>query len=535
MAIPSTKTVGDAMLRETEAEVTAVLVHLKKLLRVRNQYCSPLLRLPIEIITHVLSFVMENMGSYPAWHEIFATCYRIRRIMYHATSLWWEMNISLGRQAEVVLTRSEGNPRAVVAQFTPWDEWETITRESVLVHWRDQWELQGRQLHTLAFYGTPSSLPRFSWVFKIALPCLEHLKFHVVSGIRDDIVSGPVAFQLPTNPPLRVLDLRNATLPWSSHFFIGLSELHLDFGDVTVSMTEDELLKILDASPQLERLSLVQIRQTIPSNGHWQLPPKRVVRLPVLTFLKLDNDPGIVGYTLACVDTPALASLEIRSRVSDWDPARSLDYFFPDNRLPRRVFSDPPVLEVARPYPYERTPSLEFSIGSFKVQFDFNDGDLQASHDATAACFRLVPPSVTTLKFELAKLDVQEWKEFLLWHPEVRSIEWTDLQGDPVSESFWDALSPTEDNDPFILCPRLEYILVNEYSNTEQLKPLLVSLCHRGCAGFKLRRLKITESREWVYTIAGVVRQLVEVLEINYPSKSKQRVSSVLTDRPGMY
>jgi len=296
-------------------------------------------------------------------------------------------------------------------------------------------------------------------------------------------------------------------------------------------MTEDELLRILHASPQLERLSLVQIRQTIPANGY-QLPPKHVVRLPVLTFLKLDNDPKVVGYTLAHLDIPALASLDIHSRVSDWDIVRSLDHFFPDDRLPGRLFSDPPVFELGRPCLYEENPSLKFSIGSLKVQFDFNAYDAEASHNVTASCILLVPPSVTTIKLELAKLNVQEWKEFFRSHPEVRSIEYTELRGEPMSKSLWDALSPAEDDDQVVLCPRLESIVCNVNTGTERVKPLLISLSYRGSAGFKLRHLKMRG--RWIYKIVGIIRPLVEVLEVDFPNKLEQKVSLISMQELGM-
>jgi len=98
----------------------ATLVHSKKLY-VKNRYRSPFLRLPTEII-HVLSFVMEDTGAYPVWRPISITRHHIRRIMCKATALRWKGNVSLGRDAVDVLTRSKGNPRVVVAQFGPWDE-----------------------------------------------------------------------------------------------------------------------------------------------------------------------------------------------------------------------------------------------------------------------------------------------------------------------------------------------------------------------------------------------------------------------------
>ena len=203
MIPPFAKTVDDATLKEAEEEVATVLAHLKKLLRVKNRLYSPLLRLPTETIVRILSFIMEDMGSHSVWSPIFSTCCHIHRIMCNETGLWWKVDVSLGREAQVVLMRSKGNPRAVIAKFDPWDEWETSTRNSVLIHWRDEWVLQGDKLHTLEFFGTPYSLERLTWIFKQPLPRLERLKLHVVSALydEDDFVSDPVLIHPPVNTP----------------------------------------------------------------------------------------------------------------------------------------------------------------------------------------------------------------------------------------------------------------------------------------------------------------------------------------------
>ena len=529
MVSSSAKTIESAALKEREAAVTATLVHLKKLLCVKNQYYSPFLRLPTEIIIHILSFIMEDMGAYPVWRPIFTTCHHIRRIMCDATSLWWKVNVSLGRDAVGVLMRSKGSPRVVVSQFDPWDEREIIRGERVLRHWKYQGVSEGHRLHALEFLGSPSSLPCFSWVFEHSLPRLERLKLHVVSGLYDDVVLDPIAVQLPNDMPLRVLDLHNAALPWSSSLFTGLSELHLDYTDVFVSLVEDDLLKILDASPQLERLSLIHVEVTGDDN---LLHPNRIVRLPALTFLRLENDhPRVVGYILAHMDMPALASLEIHSHTSDWDVAWSLNHFFPDDRLPRRLFSDPPIFEVGRRYDYHGILSLEFNIGSSKLQFDFNVDDIEAGHDATAACIKLVPPSITTLKLESAKLDIQQWKEFFRSHPEIRWIECTELHGEPMFESLWGGLLPAGDDDRVIPCPRLESVVFKVYTDIAQL---LVCLRCRRAAGFKLRHLRIMEYTLWAYRIVEDIRPLVEVLEVDFPNKLQQKVSSIFMDGLGM-
>ena len=74
----------------------------------------------------------------------------------------------------------------------------------------------------------------------------------------------PLHLELPGMPlQVKVLDLRNVTLSWSSqsHRFNGLRELHLNFRDYDhiVTIPEDDLFGIFDASPRLERLSFLFI------------------------------------------------------------------------------------------------------------------------------------------------------------------------------------------------------------------------------------------------------------------------------------
>jgi len=85
-----------------------VLVHVKNLLRLKNRYCSPLLRLPAEVIIHILSFVMEEMQFSYVWKLLFKSCHQIWRIICKTASFWWKVDASLRRNAQVVLMRSNG-------------------------------------------------------------------------------------------------------------------------------------------------------------------------------------------------------------------------------------------------------------------------------------------------------------------------------------------------------------------------------------------------------------------------------------------
>ena len=154
---PTFVRVDDATLRKTENEVATVLIHLKNLLRFKNQLRSPLLRLPTEIITHIISFIMENMAYSRAWRSIFSTCHRIHSIMCTATGLWWMVDCSWPREACVAFVRSNWDPQVLIAEVHR----DPDAKEAV-GYWRDRWGFHGHRLHTLRLYGTPSDLAHFS-------------------------------------------------------------------------------------------------------------------------------------------------------------------------------------------------------------------------------------------------------------------------------------------------------------------------------------------------------------------------------------
>lgn len=60
-------------MEKTENEVAAALIRLKKLLRVKNSPRPPLLRLPTEIILHILSYLTEYMQHSFVWHPVLGT------------------------------------------------------------------------------------------------------------------------------------------------------------------------------------------------------------------------------------------------------------------------------------------------------------------------------------------------------------------------------------------------------------------------------------------------------------------------------
>ena len=522
----------DVILEKTENEVAAVLVHKTELLRLRNRLHSPLLRLPVETFIHVLSYIMGGTEHPRVWRPIFSTCYGIHIMMCTTSELWRKANFTVDRVAYCALERSTGNIQEITANLQAWggrkDEWT----QNVLDFCRDNLVLHGYMLHTVNLCGLPSDMAHWSWIFERPLPRLHNLKIHFypLDDRKGDSLSTPVVLQLPTDLPLRVLDIRNATLPWSSNLFTGLTELHLAFGDcgTFVEISEGELLGIL-ASPQLERLSLEDLMPKIPViDGRQEYTPTRIARLPSLTFLKLDNLPDLVGYILSHMDIPAIVSFEVRTLLSAWEAEQCLEWFFPDDRLSSRLFPDPPVFEVWPDSGDGMWDSLKVKIGGAKIQFDFDMDEAENYSNAIMSCIHpLVPPSVTTLRLDHSGLDEEEWVEFFGSHPKVRSIECTKSAWGPVSESLWDALSP-DGAHGIPLCPLLESISV---FNDPAYTPLLNCPRNRKNAGYELRYLKLWGVGD---ELAGEFRLLVEELQVfSKPIDPCEKVRFISLDEPG--
>ena len=493
---PGVKT-EDATLKMVENEVATVLTHLKKLLSVKDRLCSPLLRLPTETIVHILSFIMEAVDQPRVWQPIFSTCHHIRRIMCTATELWWKVDCARARAARIAFTRSNGNPQVIIADLQPlWDRRNKFARIA-LDHWRDKQVLHGHRLHTLELCGDLSDVSHFSWLFERPLPRLHRLKicfFGPLAGGGGESrlpIPDPVALQLPMDLPLQILDLSNATLPWSSNLFTGLRELRMDFRDceAVVDISADELLGVFDASPQLESLSLIQVRPRIPVNhGEPQYSPTRIAQLPSLAFLKLENSPESVGYILVHMNTPTINSLKIRSRVSPFEVSRSLRFFFPNHILPSRLFPNPPVFRIQVVDDGGLLGSVYVTIGGFKMRFDFDVDAEETVRDTITTCvLPMVPSSVAILNLDYMRLSEQEWREFLGSHPEVCSIECSNYSVEEPMSALWVALSPAG-TDAAPLCPKLESISL--YDNPASSQSLFNCLLSRKNAGFGLRNLK---------------------------------------------
>lgn len=535
-----TPSVDEVSSQKTEREIVAELTHLRKLIRVRNWLRSPLLQLPTETIVRILSFLMPGLDTYfhARWWSIYGTCHRIHEIMCTATELWWRVDFVRTRVAQFILARSKWNPRVFISDLRSMSDEKIVATETILDHWRNRRGFTGHRLHNFEFFGLPSSFDHFSWILERPLPHVRHMKLHITDSIAEEEIEfplpQPVTLELPMGMPLQSLDLRNVMLPWSSqsNLFNGLRELRLNFRDCEppVFIPEGELFRILDASPQLESLSLVRVGHRVPVRNDEPLPPKRILQFPNLTSLTLDNDPVVIKYTLAYMGLPVITSLEIRSFIS-WDTAQTFkNRFFPDDRLATRLFPNPPTFAVRTIGLGDSDASIEIDIGSIKLRFDFPLGQGERGRSAVMTCIpSLVPSSVTALELEYTQLNERGWRDFFMSHPEVRSIECSEFSRVAVSRSLWDALSPArEDTD--IPCPKLESIFITLYTKGAVFTPLSDCLRKRQVAGFRLGRLRVVDSRRFTTDVDGFHEEfgpLVEVLEAREPSGHVQRVSPV--------
>jgi len=419
------ETNSESWLAKIENEVAAALVHKTELLRLRNWLRCPLLRLPAETFVQIISYIMEDTECPHGWRPIFSTCYRVHTSMSTTTDLWRRSDFVLDRAAHLSFMRSTGNLREITVDFCPWKDQPEWSSQDAMDYCWETVGLNGYGLHALDITGFHSHILHWSWIFERPLPRLHHLRIHFVPS--DDHgpnrLATPVVLQLPMNIPLGVLDLCSAKLPWSSNLFTGLTELHLVFSDCdpSVNISEDELLRILAASPQLERLSLVELGPTVPQSDEIRIVPTRTIQLPNLTFLKLDRMPEFVVPILSRLDTPAIYSLKIHSLTSRWEVELYLDLYFPDNHLPDRLFLNPPVFEVWTETGGGFIDSLIVTVGSAKMEFDFDMDEAEPACTKILSCVNLfVPQSVITLKLDYSKLD-EEWLEFFSTRPEVRS------------------------------------------------------------------------------------------------------------------
>lgn len=515
--VPAPVETDEKSAENTKDEIATVLIHLKKLLRLKNWLRSPLLRLPTEIIVQILSYITENRGE---WQSVFSTCYHIRAVMNNAAELWQQANFVSDKRAlpVSVFARSQGNLQEITADLIVWGDCRDDHARNALRFCRDNLVLHGHKLRALDLRGCPSDIINFSWIFERPLPRLEYLKIHFYplwlkeSG---SYIQDPEILQFPADLPLRVLDLSNATPPWSSYLlFTELRELHLDFTECEsfVEISEEELLGILEASPRLESLSLIRLLPKAPIvDGERDYNPIRIVKLASLTSLDLDSLAELVGYILVHMDLPVIDSLKIRGEFSPWEVEVFFGYLFPDFLLPERLLTNPPIFEIWPDGGYGIYDSLKVRIGGIHIQFDFDmDDEEEASETIIGCVLPLVPLSVTALRLDHSDLDKGEWAEFFQLHTEVRSITSSSLVDGfrtLLSEPLWDALSPAG-ADAVTLCPKLESIsLPNELIST----PLFNCLLNRKSAGYGLKHLALRDVDD---RSAEALESLVEELQV---------------------
>src|ERR1700753_237253 len=131
---PSLVKAGDTWHNsKADSEVAAAVIHLRRLLRIRNRLRSPLLRLPTETIVHILSYAVEDTEHPPAWPPIISICHHIRDIMCSSPELWRRADFTSDKLARFVLERSQGSIEIITTDFSAGDDRRS---ENVRNTWR---------------------------------------------------------------------------------------------------------------------------------------------------------------------------------------------------------------------------------------------------------------------------------------------------------------------------------------------------------------------------------------------------------------
>ena len=441
--------------------------------RARNLIHSPLLRLPYEIVVHILLFAVDDSKRTPTWTTILPTCHYLCQMILSTPELWGRIYCLPPEKMVRQFEMAAWSPTEIYGHFAM--EREKGRVKAALDSVGDACQLRCDRIHTLEFCGGIDVWPHFSWIFDGPFPNLKHLSISLVMS--PDLA---IPFMVSIGKHLETLSIDNVRIPVSSHLFWNLKNLHVGFSqDRSVRpLTMHQLITMLDSLPLLETLSLSHIHPTIPRRGSGQ--SKRILTLSHLNSLKLTAPVLEVVSILDHLSLPSITSLILDS--SDLEPSH-LCLLFPDNILADRMFKD--------------TQNFPHFTRSGMVRM----GGLQLAPTGSAneqefflPMHKMVPFSVNELEIIQDMFDESHWREFARLRPEVRSISTSYEVKNFNSKGMWCALLPSHRHRSATLFPKLESVVLK----VEHLSvvPLLVLDClrMRRKAGFKLKRLEVQDT-----------------------------------------
>lgn len=307
-------------------------------LRIKRNSLLPISRLPEEMMAKIflsLARLPQDRGPSKSWDWLTLTkvCSQWRKIALGHASLWTEIKSPVHKdRVKAFLERS--NQAELTVDFRSHEMRPPILSDILKLIIHHMHRVQG-----LYIYKEEAEWDDIQELFREnPVSHLKHLCLDASSSCYDPRYDIPTTVQLkklaliqPVRP-LEEISLTSIAIPWNSTIFRGLTCLGLYFMKEEFHMTINELLDILAASPNLQKLDLSnagpRLSQTHRKTGDiklHQLKTIKISRIEYETLVKL----------ISGLDFPRDIDWEIEE-VSRFTGSES----FPKNLLDRSTFCD---------------------------------------------------------------------------------------------------------------------------------------------------------------------------------------------------
>ncbi|OBZ78077.1 hypothetical protein A0H81_02752 [Grifola frondosa] len=429
----------------------------------------PIHRLPNELLARIFLQVVAATLPSMRWMVVAQICHHWRAVALSSPRLWstiCSQNIGCIR---VHLRRSRSVPLDISFDIT------RIRFDKKLMETVQQFaELVVPHIHRIRrlyidSWG-PEAMESLSSALNAPALCLTELSLSLRSSKSNTLAA---QFFNGSAPLLQSLSLLAMLTPSDSPFYCGLLSLELQ----ECSIKSDEFLRILQACPLLQCLTLRNTGLALSRDINTYPEPARIVELPRLVNLTIHNqNRGInIAYTLAHLCIPSHASLEIHCPLRSKEPFLSRvlprgltspkDLLCMETLMLRSDWSDTVVIEAST----IDTPRL-FSL-SLSYVYKRRDDQLLAG---LCDIFSGAPVVTLEMKYSIP-LDWQpsNWAYLFTHFPRLENVR--------IKGSFpWEAkemrtiLAPfgmrttslVGSSDQVLLCPRLKELIVKPFDNS---------------------------------------------------------------------
>jgi len=455
-----------------ETTVTAPTTSNIEELRARNLIHSPLLRLPYEIVVHILLLVMGDGKRTPTWVAILPTCHCLCQLILSTPALWGRIYCMPPENIFKRFEMAAWSPTEIYVHAHFSKDLKVIG--AALDRVRCARQLHRDRIHTLEFHGITDMWPHFSWIFDQPLPNLKHLS---VSACMESGIAIPLT-DFIVGRHLETLSVDDVEIPASLCCFDNLRNLRVCFselGDVR-PQTLCQLIALLNSSPRLETFSFVH--PTVPLRNDGQR--RGVATLSHLSSLRLEVPASEVTSILDHLSLPVIDTLTLKP--SKLVPA-DIPLFFRNDLLANRLFKGTPN------FPHHTKSAIR--MGGFELE----GSQIDDWKEICPTMHKMVLLSATELEIIKDQLDEGHWREFARRRPEVRSIvssygpeNWA------LSKGLWCALLPDRSRHPTTLFPKLGSVTLKAEHLSTIPSMALRCLRMRSEAGFKLKYLVVQDT-----------------------------------------